>query len=281
MKIIRMWLKKAFTSVTIMVIPHNNLRALSLKIPAAGLIGILLLASIGGGYIVHLAVSGLEYKNQHYAMTEKVDFYSEQFYQWASTMIALKEVEREFRQLFSFKTKEEVLENVNTSFVGSLEMPELFEELKRTIETVDEIKDYLRVQKDIYVATPRGYPVSGRITSPFGRRMDPISGEIAFHSGIDISGNLGSPVRATADGVVSHSGWTQKGGFVVVLEHGCGYTTVYAHNKTNAVKIGQKVKRGDVIGYLGSTGKSTGPHVHYEVWKDGKSVDAQQYADNS
>jgi murein DD-endopeptidase MepM/ murein hydrolase activator NlpD len=281
MKIIRMWLKKAFTSVTIMVIPHANFRALNLKIPAAGFVLLLLLAVIGAGYTLRLAVSGLQYKAQHHAMTEKVDFYSEQFYQWASTMIALKEVEREFRQLFSFKSREEVLENVNTSFVGSLEIPDLIKELKETVETVDEIKDYLRIQKDIYVATPRGYPVSGDITSPFGKRIDPLTGEIAFHSGTDISSKLGSPIRATADGVVSHSGWTRTSGYVVVLEHGCGYTTVYAHNKTNAVKVGQKVKRGDIIGYVGSTGKSTGPHLHYEVWKDGKSVDAQQYIDDS
>jgi murein DD-endopeptidase MepM/ murein hydrolase activator NlpD len=281
MKIIRMWLKKAFTSVTIMVIPHDNLRALNLKVPAAGLIIVLLLAVIGAGYTLGLAVSGLEYKTQHHAMAEKMNFYSGQFYQWASTMIALKEVEREFRQLFSFKTKEEVLENVNTSFAGSLEIPDLIKELKKTVETVDEIKDYLRIQKDIYVATPRGYPVAGNVTSPFGKRIDPLTGEIAFHSGIDISSSLGSPIQATADGVVSHSGWTQKSGYVVVLEHGCGYSTVYAHNKTNAVKVGQTVKRGDIIGYVGSTGKSTGPHVHYEVWKDGKSVDAQRYVDNS
>ena len=260
-----------------MVIPHGNHRPVNLKIPAAILITMILLAIVGGGYVSHLAISGLKYKAQHYAMAEKLNYYSGQFYQWASTMVALKKVEGEFRDLFSFKSKEEVLENVNTSFAGSLEIPDLIKELKKTIETVDEIKDYLRIQKDIYVATPRGFPVSGRITSHFGKRIDPITGEKTFHSGIDISSNLGSPIHATADGVVSHAGWTQKSGFVVVLEHGCGFTTVYAHNKTNAVKVGQKIKRGDIIGYVGSTGKSTGPHVHYEVWENGRSVDAQKY----
>jgi murein DD-endopeptidase MepM/ murein hydrolase activator NlpD len=139
----------------------------------------------------------------------------------------------------------------------------------------------LRIQKDIYVATPRGFPVPGKITSCFGNRIDPISGEMELHSGIDISANLGSPIKATADGVVSHSGWTQKSGFVVVLEHGSGFTTVYAHNKANTVKVGQKVERGDIIGYVGSTGKSTGPHVHYEVWKNGSSVDPEKYTDTS
>ena len=281
MKTVRRLLKKVFTSVTIMVIPHDNLRSLNLKIPAAGLMIVILLAIIGGGYVSHLAVSGLEYKAQHFAMVKKLDYYSGQFYEWASTMIALKKVEGEFRELFSYKSKEEVLENVNTSFAGSLEIPDLMTELKKTVETVDEIKDYLRIQKDIYVATPKGFPAAGRITSGFGKRKDPISGEMAFHSGIDISCSLGSPIQATADGVVSHAGWTQKSGYVVVLEHGCGFTTVYAHNKKNMVKVGQTVKRGDIIGYVGSTGKSTGPHVHYEVWKNGRSVDAQKYTDTS
>jgi murein DD-endopeptidase MepM/ murein hydrolase activator NlpD len=277
MRSIRILFKKAFTPVTIMVIPHDDLGALNLKVPVAGLLVSILLATVGGGYLLCLAVNGLEYKAQNCAMAEKVNFYSEQFGQWDSTATALKKVESEFRQLFSLKSREEVLENVDTSFVGSLEIPDLVLELKKTSETVDGIKDYLRVQKDIYVATPRGYPVSGDITSGYGKRVDPLSGETVFHSGIDISCSPGSPIRATAEGVVGHSGWTQKSGFVVVLEHGCGFSTVYAHNKTNTVKAGLIVKRGDIIGYVGSTGKSTGPHVHYEVWKDGKNVDAQQY----
>jgi len=277
MRKMRTLIKRAFTSVTIMVIPHDNLSAVNVKIPVLGLLVSILLAMIGGSYLLCVAVKGLGYKSQHYAMANKVKFYSEQFYQWGSTVTALKTAEKEFRGLLSLKSKEEVLENVDTASVGSLEIPNLVSELKKTIATVDEIKDYLRIQRDIYVATPRGYPVSGRITSGYGKRLDPFSGENVFHSGLDISCSPGSPVHATADGVVSHSGWTPKSGFVVVLEHGCGFSTVYAHNKSNTVKVGITVKRGDTIGYSGSTGKSTGPHVHYEVWKDGRNVDAQQF----
>ncbi len=277
MKKMRVLLKKAFTSVTIMVIPHDSLKSLNLKIPMAGLIVAFLFAVIGGGYTLSLAVSGLKYKSQHSAMVEKVRFYSGQFYQWDSTVAGLKMVEQQFRRLFSLQSKEEVLENVDTSSIGSLEIPNLIAELKQTIETVDEIKQYLQVQKDIYVATPKGYPAAGDITSNYGKRSDPFSGETVFHTGIDISCNAKSPVRATADGVVSHSGWIQGSGNIVILEHGCGFSTVYAHNSTNKVKVGQTVKRGEVIGLVGSTGKSTGPHVHYEVWKDGKTVNARMY----
>lgn len=263
--------------MTIMVIPHDNNRPLKLKVPVVALFFTVILVIGGGGYIFSLALGGLDYKAQHQEMTEKVEYYSEQFNQWASTVTALKTVEAEFRQLFSYKTKEEVLENVDTSFTGSLEIPDLVDELKKTIETVEEIKDYLRTQKDIYVATPKGYPATGQIASKYGKRKDPFSGKMSFHSGVDISSRLGSPVRATADGVVSHSGWTRNSGYVVVIEHGCGFSTLYAHNKSNTVKVGSRVNRSDIIGYVGSTGKSTGPHVHYEVWQNGKTVDASKY----
>jgi murein DD-endopeptidase MepM/ murein hydrolase activator NlpD len=274
---IRTFLRKAFSSVTIMVIPHDNLRALNLKVSAAGLLVSILLSAIGGAYVVSLAINGLVYKAQHRAMAEKVRFYSEQFYQWGSTVKALNTAESEFRKLFSLKSKEAVLEHIDFASIGSLEIPDLVIELKKTVENVDEIRDYLRIQKDIYVATPKGFPVDGNITSHFGKRIDPVTGEMAFHSGIDIACSPGSPIRATADGIVSHSGWTERSGNVVVLEHGFGFSTVYAHNRANKVKLGQRVKRGDIIGYVGSTGKSTGPHVHYEVWKNRKSIDALPY----
>jgi len=277
MKKMRLLLKKAFTSITIMVIPHGSLKALNLKIPMIGLVAAIMLAVIGGVYTINLAINGMEYKAQHSAMVEKVKFYSGQFHQWDSTMVGLKTAEKRFRQIFSLKSKEEVLENVDAASVGSFEIPNLASELKKTMESVSEITDYLRIQKDIYVATPRGYPVIGKLTSHFGKRTDPFSGEMAFHTGIDISCSANSPIRATADGVVSRSGWIEKSGYVVILEHGCGFSTVYAHNTKNTVKVGQTVKKGDIIGYVGTTGKSTGPHVHYEVWKEGKAIDAQQY----
>ena len=87
----------------------------------------------------------------------------------------------------------------------------------------------------------------------------------------------GSPVMATADGIISYAGWSGASGNLVVIEHGFGYSTGYAHNKKILVSIGQKVKRGDVVAYVGSTGRSTGPHVHYEVWIDRKPVNPKTY----
>lgn len=127
--------------------------------------------------------------------------------------------------------------------------------------------------------TPSGWPVRGRVTSSFGRRRHPVTGRVQAHDGIDIAGSPGTPVRATADGVVRFSGTRAGYGRVVVVDHGYGFETVYGHNTRNVVSAGQRVKRGQVIAYLGSTGTSTGPHVHYEVRVSGRPVNPWLYMD--
>jgi len=229
------------------------------------------------GYVFSIAVNGHEYLS----MKEKANYYSQQFYEWNSTVSSLKQVEEDFRKLFSLKSKEKILQNVDTSFSGSVDLQTLMKEVQKASETVDEIKNYLRIQKDLYMATPTGTPVPGNITSAYGKRINPFSGENSHHSGIDISASPGTPIRTTADGVVSYSSWTQASGYLVVVEHGCGFSTVYAHNKKNHVKVGQGVKRGEIIAYVGSSGKSTGPHVHYEVLKNGVSVNPQKFLSRS
>jgi murein DD-endopeptidase MepM/ murein hydrolase activator NlpD len=266
-------LKRALTPVSIMVIPHGNPKPLNLKIPAIGILVGLLLLVVGGVQIYGVVLDGLKYP----FLVGQVEFYGQQFAQWKSTVTALHEVEIDFRRIFSLDSKDKVLETVDTSYAGSVDLQQLMEELQKAAERVDGIKDYLRLQKDLYMATPKGYPVAGSISSPYGKREDPITGNAGFHSGIDISASPGLAILATADGIVSHSGWTPHSGYVVVLEHGCGFSTIYAHNKKNAVNLGEKVKRGEIVGYVGSTGKSTGPHVHYEIWEKGKSVNPKKY----
>jgi murein DD-endopeptidase MepM/ murein hydrolase activator NlpD len=273
MRKIRKCLKKAFTPITIMVIPHQNAKSLNIRVPSIAIVTALILTLVGSGYVASLAIHGLEYE----PMKQKLNYYSREFCEWSSTVNALKKAEADFREIFAQKSREEVLETINTEFSGSIDFMALKKELERTVETVDEIKDYLRIQKDIYLATPKGFPVKGRITSGYGKREDPMRNIRLFHSGVDISTSPGSPIRATADGVVSYSAWKHNSGYLIVIEHGCGFSTIYAHNKKNRVKVGQRVKRGEVIGYVGSTGKSTGPHVHYEVWKNGKHVNPQRY----
>lgn len=270
---IKGFLKKAFTPVTIMLIPHSKTRPFNFKVPFIGMFTTLVLCCFGIVYILSIAVDTFEY----YRMKDKLNYYSQQFLELNKTMSALKKAENEFKRLFSLKSKEKVLENLDTSDSGSIDMENLKQQIKSTVESVGEIKDYLRIQRDLYVATPKGSPVNGRISSHYGKREHPRNGEENFHSGIDISSSPGNPVKATADGIVSFSGWSGGSGNLVVLEHGHGFSTFYAHNRSIPVNVAKKIKRGDIIGYVGSTGYSTGPHVHYEIWKDGKPIDPVNY----
>lgn len=122
-----------------------------------------------------------------------------------------------------------------------------------------------------------GWPVSGEITSPYGYRVHPIWGTTIYHSGIDIGVDEGTPVHAADGGVVVWSGWMGGYGYAVVIDHGNGLSTLYGHNSELAVDEGQSVAKGQVISYAGSTGNSTGPHVHFEVRVNGDPVDPMGY----
>jgi murein DD-endopeptidase MepM/ murein hydrolase activator NlpD len=124
---------------------------------------------------------------------------------------------------------------------------------------------------------PLGPPVWGRITSRYGYRIDPFTGRYEFHDGIDIKAPWGTRVRATADGKVIYAGWKAGYGKTVIIRHAYGFKTMYAHLSRIKVRAGQWVKSGDVIGYVGSTGRSTGPHVHYEVWRYSKRENPIKY----
>lgn len=120
------------------------------------------------------------------------------------------------------------------------------------------------------MATPDIWPVDGVLIGAFGNRMDPFSGEGAFHKGVDIRAATGTPVRSTADGIVIHAGWDMSGyGRLVVIDHGGGTQTWYAHLSYIGVTVGEEVRRGDPIGAVGSTGRVTAPHLHYEVHMGG------------
>jgi murein DD-endopeptidase MepM/ murein hydrolase activator NlpD len=125
--------------------------------------------------------------------------------------------------------------------------------------------------------TPSIWPVLGHVTDAFGARLDPFSGEGAFHTGVDVASDYGAPVHATADGIVSladnHAGY----GRLVVVDHGFGITTWYAHLSAFSAIAGARVKRGEVIGYTGISGRSTGPHVHYEVRMNNAPVNPWRY----
>ncbi len=125
--------------------------------------------------------------------------------------------------------------------------------------------------------TPRGMPTRGRVTSRYGSRPHPITGRVQIHEGIDLAAPTGTPIVATADGVVLFSGSRAGYGRTVIINHGYGFQTLYGHASKIIVRVGQRVKHGQVIAYVGSSGVSTGSHLHYEVRVSGKPVNPWSY----
>jgi murein DD-endopeptidase MepM/ murein hydrolase activator NlpD len=124
---------------------------------------------------------------------------------------------------------------------------------------------------------PSIWPVRGRITAGFGQRQDPFSGEGVFHSGVDICAPFGTHVEAGGDGIVMQAGWDSGYGNEIIVDHGYGMTTKYGHLSKIYVVVGQEVKRGEVIGAVGMTGRTTGPHLHYEVMVNETPVNPMKY----
>jgi murein DD-endopeptidase MepM/ murein hydrolase activator NlpD len=178
---------------------------------------------------------------------------------------------------------QEIIKKLIEGRINELTLEEIHYEgelLKQEIETrlrsFKKVEEYLREQKKLLDATPNIWPVKGIITSYYGSRKHPWGYE-DFHPGIDIAAERDTPIRATANGVVSYCGWEGGYGRLVVIEHGFGYVSLYAHCQKIYVKPGDKVTRGKVIATVGSSGRATGPHLHYEIRVKGVPVNPLQY----
>jgi murein DD-endopeptidase MepM/ murein hydrolase activator NlpD len=152
-------------------------------------------------------------------------------------------------------------------------MKTLASEMDKETENLNVLIDDVKKQLKFLDAQPNKMPTQGRITSKFGYRRSPFSGRRDFHTGLDIANKPGTPVRAAGTGIVTFTGWKSAYGKVVIISHGYGYRSLYAHNKEILVKVGQKVRKGDIITKMGNTGRSTGPHLHFEVHYKGQQID--------
>lgn len=157
-------------------------------------------------------------------------------------------------------------------------LAQLSNEIKASEARLKALETLLLDRRVTDAATPAGWPAEGGfMSSAFGHRADPFTGRMAYHEGVDIASRLGSPIRAMADGVVSFAGEKTQYGRTVEITHGRGLTTRYAHALSLLVKVGDKVNRGDAVALVGSSGRSTGPHIHFEVLKDGRQVNPARY----
>ena len=185
------------------------------------------------------------------------------------------------RRQFNFDDAPPPAPGAATAVPASALMPDLTMRLSQLEQQVDLRDAQLSALENVMVAhkisdavRPAGRPVgAGIISSYFGERSDPFTGEEGFHKGLDFAGTLGEPVMAVAAGIVTWAGARSGYGTLVEINHGNGYMTRYAHNETALVSVGQAVTRGERIALMGSTGHSTGPHVHFEVLHNGRAID--------
>jgi murein DD-endopeptidase MepM/ murein hydrolase activator NlpD len=188
----------------------------------------------------------------------------------------------ETNQRASFFRQDEVsiLEKERPKLVSRLymELMDLSKEAFHRERTLKDLKEFLQAQKSILLSIPSLWPVQGRITSSFGEvRYSPSSGGTRPHMGIDISAPTGTPIVAPADGIVLSAGREAEYGLRVLVDHGHGFNTMYGHLNEIRVKPGDRVKRGQILGTVGTTGNTTGPHLHYEVRIHGRPTNPFSY----
>ena len=153
----------------------------------------------------------------------------------------------------------------------------LNEDAKDREKSFNELMVFLHEQKSILASTPSLWPVQGWVTSEFGIRQSPFRSGVEFHKGLDISTRFGKEIIAPADGFVVSTGFDSQDGKFIKIEHGHGFSTAYLHLSKIVVKQGARVKRGDIIGNVGDTGRSTGSHLHYSVLVNNVQVNPRKY----
>ena len=175
--------------------------------------------------------------------------------------------------------------DITTSSIQSLSPEDVTREMEQIARTIEDRELKLTVIEDLIMnrelqkeIRPSGYPVRGGwISSRFGYRKHPFTGRRTFHRGVDIPAKRGTKIIAAASGIVSYSGKRAGYGYTVEIRHGNGYVTRYAHNQKNLVKVGDAVSKGQPIATVGSSGRSTGPHLHFEVVLNGATVNPEKY----
>lgn len=269
---------------TFMVIPHDSCsRTITIKIPVSLIYSVVILAIfsalvVGSSMVYSSLLSRrLVYYSRTLAKNREqqkvIDSFAQETKRVSRAILELAREDNKLRKLLGLKSWRRKVKlfaagnkyQEKTEMISQeLEMAD--RKLAERRKSLEELKKWVNQVRRRYASTPSRWPVYGRIVSRFGYRVYPWRG---FHKGLDVSGRYGAPVRATANGTVSFVGWRRGYGRTVIVKHGYGTTTLYAHNSKYAVKAGQKVKKGQIVAHVGNTGFSTGPHVHYEVrkWK--------------
>lgn len=280
-----------------MIIPHDARGGtISLKVPALWVYtGISLLVFsflVVGSSLVYSTLLSRRLVNYYTAIAKNreqqkvINSFSRETEKVNKAILELSDRDNELRRMLGLRSWQSKMRLPNNGWFSEQvngKKGSIFDELKvadRRLQerkaSLTELKDRVETVRQRFSSTPSRWPLYGRIASFFGYRVFPWSG---FHSGIDIDGSYGAAVKSTADGVVAFTGWQNGYGRTLIVDHGYGVTTLYAHLSRFAVSQGTKVKKGDVICFVGMTGYTTGSHLHYEVRRNERTVNPMAYLD--
>jgi murein DD-endopeptidase MepM/ murein hydrolase activator NlpD len=305
--------KNLWKPFTLMLVPHSGEQVRSISISKVLLLSCtagLLLTGAGGGYFLYKYQQYRKSTDQLHTYQVETEQIRKEYDTVSGSAEAVKQKLETLQQLendlrakngLSPLPKEQQANNqggvlqsrsgmtnphmvLNADAIKSLEtdVDQRMQSIEQTVKEVDqkhsqEIAAEMR-KKDQEAHLPNVWPTDARtITSPFGYRVDPFTGSYALHTGIDIGGSEGSAIYTTADGTVETAGWNGGYGLSVLISHGNGLSTRYGHMSAVEVNAGQSVKKGSTIGRMGSTGRSTGTHLHYEVLVNGTFSDPIKY----
>jgi murein DD-endopeptidase MepM/ murein hydrolase activator NlpD len=307
------WRKELSRGLTIMVIPHGMGRPRQVSLSISFLASVFAVWTGFTAWAAYKASQNIDYwgaRADTRRMRVKLDYFADRLHKSQEMMDQVKEMDQELRLMLNLGTREAVvqarpgdslddylnaaggptpadtlaLRRVLEGRLPEMSMEDVARECDRFDQTLEErvrsVKDLLsRIHQEraVFRTTPRLWPTAGYMTSHFGGRLSPFTGVWESHLGIDIAAPAGSPVRATADGVVQMASWSGGYGNVVVIDHGEGYSTRYGHNRQVVVKKGDPVKRGQTVALMGETGHATGPHCHYEVWYRGHPLNPVKF----
>ena len=297
-------LRELRRKVTIVFIHHGrikpvkfNFSVLFLFVAFLGWTGMTLWAGfISGKHIDYLAV-----KADNKIMKVRMLFFADQIKKSTEMLAQVKENDDHIRSLLAMDSRRIIIENgvgsggptpIESSALSMLlsgkldsvnyqdiskQTFELLEEYKASMKSYSEVINHISKQREMFRYTPSIWPCNGIISSPYGVRFHPIFNTKFFHRAIDIANKKNTPIVSTADGIVVFSGWMRGYGNVIAIEHGQKYRTVYAHLAKSLVQKGEFVTKGQEIGKMGNTGRSTGPHVHYELHLNKRPINPMRY----
>lgn len=299
--------QKKDKNITLMIFRDSTLGDVStkkisikhLKLTVFGISFFILLSLIGFYGFFRLASERLEmlsFKEENKELKTKISEYAEQMETINMKVSYLEELENKVRTLSNYDSGNENLaiggKEVDVlkdfSAVSERKEKQYFDNLNDTLmslakniedreSSLSELIDMLEEQKLISLATPSVMPLQGWVSSKFGYRISPFNKRRVFHEGLDIAAPYGSDVEAAGKGIVIYAGYKTGYGNLVTIDHGFGFVTRYAHNSKVVVKVGDRVEKGDTVAKIGSSGKSTGPHLHYEVLVNGVPVNPAKF----